>query len=90
MTNSEDLWIVAFQAAGRVGDTNGWVSDAVLRLQLSGAHVGGFTETRTQTTVRHSRIANAVKENGYTASSHYLYANHTESVGMADELARPR
>ena len=35
MTNSEDLRIVAFQVAGRVGDTNGWVSDAVLRLQFS-------------------------------------------------------
>ena len=63
MTNSEDLRIVAFQVAGRVGDTNGWVSDAVLRLQRSGAHVGAFTETRTQTTDRHFRIANAVKKN---------------------------
>ena len=57
--SSEVLRIVAFQVAGRINDIGGWVADAVLQLQRSGAHVGVFTETRIQTSDRHSRIVNA-------------------------------
>ena len=61
--SSEVLRIVAFQVAGRINDIGGWVSDAVLQLQRSGAHVGVFTETRIQTSDRHSPIVKSFKEN---------------------------
>ena len=83
--SSEVLRIVAFQVAGRIGDINGWVIDAVLKLQRSGAHVGVFTETRIQTSDRHSRIVNAFKENGYIAISHNSLASHADSVDATDE-----
>ena len=83
--HSEVLRIVAFQVAGRIGDINGWVIEAVLQLQRSGAHVGVFSETRIQTSDRHSRIVNAFKENGYIAISHNSLASHAYSVDATDE-----
>ena len=83
--SSEVLRIVAFQVAGRINDIGGWVSDAVLQLQRSGAHVGVFTETRIQTSDRHSRIVNAFKENGYIAISHNSLTSHTDSADVTDE-----
>ena len=55
------LRVVAFQVAGCISEINEWVSDAVLQLLQSGAHVGIFTETRVHTQDRHTRIVNAFK-----------------------------
>ena len=43
------LRVVAFQAAGSIGEIQEWVNDAVKQINNSGAHVGIFTETRIQT-----------------------------------------
>ena len=63
------LRVVAFQVAGCIGQINEWVSDAVLQLMQSGAHVGIFIETRARTQDRHTRIVNALKL-GFLAISH--------------------
>ena len=73
------LRVVAFQVAGRIGEINEWVSNAVLQLVRSGAHVGVFTETRVQTQDRHTRIVNAFKRLGYLAISH----NASPTVGYS-------
>ena len=72
------LRVVAFQVAGCIGEINEWVSNAVLQLVRSGAHVGVFTETRVQTQDRHTRIVNAFKRLGYLAISH----NASPTVGV--------
>ena len=64
------LRVVAFQAAGCIGEINEWIINAVSQLIRSGAHVGVFTETRVQTLDRHTRIVNAFKRSGYLAISH--------------------
>ena len=68
--NVKVLSVVAFQVAGCIGEINEWVSNAVLQLVRSGAHVGVFAETRVQTQDRHTRIVNAFKRLGYLAISH--------------------
>ena len=59
--NEQVLRVVAFQVAGCISEINEWVSDAVLQLLHSGAHVRIFTETRVHTQDRHTRIVNAFK-----------------------------
>ena len=54
--NVKVLRVVAFQVAGCIGEINEWVSNAVLQLLRSGAHVGVFTETRVQTQDRHTTL----------------------------------
>ena len=44
--SNKALRVVAFQAAGSIGDVQEWVNDAVKQVIRSGAHVGVFTGTR--------------------------------------------
>ena len=51
--------VVAFQAAGGIGDVDDLVKSAVSRLRSTGVHVGIYTETKVLTADHHIRIINA-------------------------------
>ena len=54
--SSKVLRVVAFQAAGSIGETQEWANDAVKQIIHSGAHVNIFTETRIQTQEKHTSM----------------------------------
>ena len=68
--NRKVLRVVAFQAAGRIGEIQAWVNDAVKQIINCGAHLNIFTETRIQIQEMHTSIINAFSSAGYLALSH--------------------
>ena len=75
--------VVAFQAAGGIGDVDDFVKSAVSRLRSTGAHVGIYTETMVLTADRHNRIITASKNRGF------LVLSHNAAPRAADDISDP-